>query len=238
MRKILFFILIVPVLGFAQNQDAVLWTGAGIGVDVTKKLSVDAETQVRFDENMSNMLQTYGELGASYRVIKGLRLGLIYRYSRKNEGSYYFNENRFCIDAKYQYKLDFGLSLKTRLRYQHSFDRFSEINGVYPRRKNTFRWKVGLAYKHADFKRVQPFLAAEFYNALQPQNSTSSLDTYRIKFGALLDLPKRHSVKIFYMYEHENRSVDNNYHIYGIQYNYTLKPLHKKKKADKAAPSE
>lgn len=239
MRKLFLFLSIVPVFGFAQNQDAVLWTGAGIGVDITKDLTVEAETQVRFDQNVSRMVQTYGELSASYGVIKGLEFGLTYRYSRKNEGEYYFNENRFCLDGKYQYKLDFGLSLKSRLRYQHSFDRFSEINGTYPRRKNIFRWKLGLAYKHPDFKRVQPFIASEFFNAIQPKNETSTLDTYRIKVGVFLDLPKRHSVKVFYMFEHENRSVDNNYHVYGITYKYTLKPLHKKKKKqDKAAPSE
>ena len=94
------------------------------------------------------------------------------------------------------------------------------------------RLSFKIAYRNKDFKRVSPFISTEIYRAIQPQNNYGWLDTYRYRIGLSLDLPKRHSVKLFYMYEHENRSEDNLNHIYCVQYNYSIRPLYKDKKKD------
>jgi hypothetical protein len=204
-------------------SDAGFWTGFGLDYDVTKKISMEYESQVRFDQNVSHLSQYYNEISGGYKIIKGLQTSLTYRYARKNNGDYYFNQNRFCFNLSYKYKVGGGITLSTRARYQHSFDRLSVVNDIYPNKKNIYRMAFKISYKHKDFKRVQPYFKYEFFNAIQPVNKYSSLDTYRLKIGANLDLPGKHTVKLFYMFEHENRSVDNQNHIYGIQYNYSLK---------------
>jgi hypothetical protein len=220
-------------LSFAQKKDAMLWTGVGAEMSITKKFNIELESQTRFDNNMSQLQSVYGELGGSYKLMKGLRAGVVYRYARKNSGEYYYNENRICTDIKYKIKTDFGLSIGSRLRYQHSFDRLSEVNNILPSTKDVVRLSLKLSYKIDGFKRAQPFLAGELFHAIQPINYYSGfLDTYRIKAGVSLDLPKKHAVKIYYMYEHEYRASDNNNHIYCIQYNYTLPSLYKMKKDD------
>lgn len=232
MKKALLIISILAcTAGIAQNKDANLWTGFGTDLGITKDFSIEFESQVRFDQNVGRMRQVYGELGANYQIVDGLEAGLIYRYSRKNNSDFYFNENRFCLDASYAYRMEFGLLLKTRMRFQHAFDRFKEVNGVYPRRKNVYRWSFKFGYKNKEFKLIQPYVGFELFHALNPKNETGDfLDTYRLKGGFLLDLPKRHSVKVFYIYEHENRTNDNLAHIYGVQYNSSFKSLHKRKK--------
>ena len=233
MRSLSLLILLFGSIVYGQKKDAHLWTGLGLDMDITKKISVDFETQSRFDQNASKLNQLYFELGSSYKVIKGVKLGFIYRYARKNSGDYFFNQNRFCLDLSYRYRLDFGITIKTRARYQHAFDRFSIVNEIYPNKKNLYRQSFKISYLNKDFKLISPFIGTEFFYALQPKNPYSSLDTYRLKAGFVLDLPKRHSVKVFYTFEHEHRSVDNLSHIYGVQYNYSFKALYKKKSKSK-----
>lgn len=228
---------IAPILGllvalncYGQTQDAMLWTGASADMDLTKDFSVELEAQSRFSNNMSVLSQTYSELGVGYRIVKGFKVGLVYRYSRKNDGEYFFNENRFCLDATYKYKLDLGLDFRVRARYQHSFDRLSIINSIYPQKKNIFRAGFKVSYKNEDFKLIEPFVGIEFFHAIQPTNSTAFIGTYRFKSGLTLDLPKRNTLSVFYAFEHENRPIDNNIHIYGIQYGHSFKALYKRKK--------
>jgi hypothetical protein len=235
-RILLLSSLILSSLVRAQDKDAMLWTGFSGDMDITKELSVELESQTRFQSNMSQYQQAYGELGVNYKLAKGLKFGATYRYSRKNAGDFYFNENRLCANLRYRYKLDMGLSLAARLRYQHSFDRLSMVNNIYPNRKNIMRLSFKIDYKNKAIKRFLPFIGGELFHALQPQNQYSYgwLDTYRLKAGLTLDLPDRHSVKIYYIFEHEYRASDNLNHIYCVQYNYSIKPLYKlKKKKDK-----
>lgn len=238
MIRLLLISILILGLGNAkaQKQDAVLWTGLGAELPITKKFAVDFESQVRFSNNMSMFRQVYGELGGSYKVVKGLRGGLVYRYARKNDGDYYFNANRITLYTDYRFKTEFGLSIRAKLRYQHTFDRLSEVNGIYPDRSNLIRLGFKAAYKFADFKLLTPYIGTEFFHAVQPQNETAFLDAYRFKVGVNVDLPKRLSLKAFYIFEHENRSLDNRSHIYGIQLNYAFKTLIKKKKDESATP--
>ena len=223
MRLILTIFILSGATVFSQVNDAGFWTGFGLDYDINKKFSVEYESQVRFNDNVSHLNQYYNEITGGYKIVKGLQTSLTYRYSRKNNGDYYFNQYRFCLNLSYKYKIKPGITFSTRVRYQHSFDRLKVVNDIFPDKKNIFRMAFKVSYRNKDFKRIQPYLKYEFFNAIQPKNSYSSLDTYRVKIGALLDLPGKHAIKIFYMFEHENRSVDNRSHIYGIQYNYSLK---------------
>jgi len=234
MKRLFLIFLLLPFCGFAQQSDAQFWTGTAIKARIIKNLSASYETQVRFDQNVSRLNQYYSELGAEYEVIDGLDLGLIYRYARKNSGDYYFNQNRFCLDASYGLDLFAGFSFKTRARYQHAFDRLKVINNVYPDRKNVYRQSFKLSYKHDDFKLIQPYIGGEIFHAIQPTNENAGfLDTYRLKAGFVVDLPKRFEIKAFYTFEKENRAVDNLNHIYGVQLNWEFKKkLIKKKKVE------
>jgi hypothetical protein len=235
MRIILIiFLASTSLFSFGQiKKDANFWTGVGLEMEVIKNLNVGVETQIRFNDNASGFSQAYLEIGADYKLLKGLQAGVIYRYARKHS-DYYFNQNRICLDLSYKFKLDFGLSFKTRGRFQHAFDRLSIVNGIYPERKNIYRQSFKIAYTNKEFKLISPFIGAEIFHSIQPNNqNTGFLDTYRLKAGANIDLPKRHSVKVFYTFEHENRAADNRGFIYGVQYNYQFKSLYKKMKKKK-----
>lgn len=238
MRILLTITALSAVISFGQVKDANLWAGYGLKMEMTKKFSVELESQARFSNNASSFNQFYTELSAGYKIIKPISVGFTYRYSRKNAGDYYFNQNRFCLDLSLKHTLDMGLGFKTRARYQHVFDRLKTVNFIYPDKANLYRQSFKISYKHPDFKLLTPYIGAELFYALQPVNPTSKLDTYRFKAGVVVDLPKRLSLKVFYTYEYENRTEDNINHIYGLQVNYSFKSLKKLMKGSSKSDSK
>lgn len=228
MRSLFIVFILTSFTAFSQQKDAMLWTGASLKAKLIKDLSAKYETQTRFYQNASSLYQYYNEFGLDYEIIKNLEFGTTYRYSRKKRDfSYYTGENRLSFDLGYDFDLfKTGIELKGRGRYQWSFDRVGVINDViYPDIKHTFRFKFEAKYKNDNIKRFEPYVSYEFYNAIQPINPISKLDTYRLSVGLDIDLPAKNEISIFYIFENENRSVINQNHIYGIQYSYSLGKL-------------
>lgn len=234
MRKLLFTaFFLFAYSSFTQDKDALLWTGLEAELPINKKFGLKFETQSRLKSNFTQLATLYGEVRGSYEPINDLRLSLTYRYSRKNRGSYFANENRFCTDVRYKIDIVKGLDLRFRARYQHAFNRLTVVNEIPPDSKNLFRFAGSLKYKNKKIKRIQPFISGELFFPLGPNETNDVLDTWRTRIGIDLDLPKRITAKIFYMYEYENRSIDNINHIYCVTLGYEFKKLIKKKKKGK-----
>ncbi|MBD3639031.1 MAG: DUF2490 domain-containing protein [Crocinitomicaceae bacterium] len=244
MKRLVVAILFLPLCGFAQNSykvDAHLWTGLQLNLPVNKDLGLTFETQTRYFKNITSLRQAYGELSANYDLPKGLDLSAAYRYSRVNKEDYFENNNRFCLDFLYNFNLTDALDWKVRFRYQHSFNRLRVINDINPDKEHLLRLKLRVRYQHPEFKRIQPFLSGELFYNFEPPVPGTFLDTYRFRTGLLFDLPDRHEISIFYMFENEFRDEPERNHIYSIQYAYTfksLKKLFKKKKSDEEKKEE
>ncbi|MBK9190589.1 MAG: DUF2490 domain-containing protein [Crocinitomicaceae bacterium] len=223
--KVLFSIITLVYLSssLGQIQDANLWLSAGINADLTDKLSVNYSMETRFYKNASVLDSYINEIGAGYEIVKNLQLGIDYRYSRKNQEGYFEGVHRIGADISYSYKLDIGLTLKARARYQLPFNYLGVINdAIYPDNRNVSRFKISAKYKPTNLKKVLPYTGYEIYKSFSPKNQYSAIDSYRFTFGVTFDLPKRHSVDLYYMLEKEYRSAPQLNHIYGIQYNYDL----------------
>lgn len=219
---------------FAQGQmiDAHLWTGVGVNASLNKKIELGYKTQARLYKNISSLRVYYNQLGGSYKLAKGLKVGMAYRFSRKKKKDTYFaSENRFVFDLTYGYKInDIGLKLSARARYQTAFDRLKPINDIiYPNIANKFRIKFTAKYKYKDFKRVQPYVSYEFFKSLDSQPLEFSL-AQRYAVGLFLDLPYKNELKLGYIYQKNNGNIIEIRHIYMIQYAYNLGNLLKKKK--------
>lgn len=236
--KVLLAIPFLFVGAWSQSQvdEAHLWTSVGLNADITDDLKLSYETQVRFAKNVTSLDNYYNELGAEYKLMKGLDVSIDYRYSKKNKEDYFETVHRFCFNTSYGYKFDdLGLKLKLRVRYQLPFDRLGVVNdNIYPDTKNTLRFKLKLDYTPLNLKLIQPFTSFEIYKGIRPVNIYNSIDSYRLAFGATLDLPKRHSIDLYYIFEKEYRSAQYHNHIWGIQYNYDLfkDPLFEKEKEE------
>ena len=226
-KLILYILLLVPYCGISQTEDAHLWTGAGVSLKVDKKLSFGYETQTRFYNNVSSLRVYLNQIGASYKITKDFKVGLDYRFSRKKKDYYYVSDNRLMFNASYGYKIKpANMKLTVRARYQNSFDRLNTINStIEPNISNVFRMKVVAKYKNPDFKRVQPFVGYEYFKSLDAEPIQFATNRFRVIGGLHLDLPKKHELKLYYIYQESNKAVPEIDHIYSIQYTYNLEGL-------------
>lgn len=234
MKKIIIFISIISSTAFTQQIDAELWLGVAIKADLSKKLSLKYETQTRFNQNATRLKTYYNELSIDYELIKNLEIGTTYRYSRRNRDTYYLGDNRICFNLEYEKKItEIGFKLKTRARYQYSFDRLSVINNlIFPETENMFRLKLQLDYKNDAFKRLLPSVGYELFKSFNP-TKMQGLSAYRLYAGLDLDLPDRHEISLKYIYEKDFGTIQQVNHIYMIQYGYRLSSkLFKKKKKE------
>lgn len=228
MKKIILHILfLIPFFGITQVEDAHLWTGTGLSYSVDDKLSLGYETQTRFYKNVSTLRVYLNQFGASYKVTKDFKVGLDYRFSRKKKDYYFVSENRLMLNASYGYKIKpLNTKLTVRARYQNSFDRLSTINStITPNISNVFRVKFTVKYKNPDFKRVQPFVGYEFFKSLDPEPIDFTANRYRIIGGINLDLPSKHELKLYYIYQVSNGNAPELDHIFSVQYSYNLSGL-------------
>lgn len=222
---VLNIILFTSAFAFSQtNDDAQMWTGIGLEKDINQDLSLEYESQVRFNQNMTSLSNFYNELSLGYDFFNDFSASLTYRFARKNRGDYYANENRFAFDLQYGKKIKpISTKFSVRGRYQYGFDRLSPVYDQLPDFQHMARFRIKAQYKNKEIKRLQPYLKYEVFHALSPKNNISKLDSYRVSFGLELDLPKKLGANLFFMYEHENRSTINRNFIYGIQLNYKIK---------------
>ncbi len=225
------------------TKDALLWTGVGLDLDINKQFSVGYESCLRMNQNMTNLQNFYNEFSLGYDpgIVKGLDFAVKYRLSRKDRGPYYAFENRFNLDASYAYKLeDIGLTFSVRARYQVAFNRLGTINNdIFPKTQHSARFRLKVAYRNPEFKRIQPFVSAEPFVALKPKNQFSSLNAYRLTGGIKFDLPKRLELEVYYILEKNFRSVPLKNYIYGLQLTYVFKnPLIKEKSVESDVDSE
>jgi long-subunit fatty acid transport protein len=215
---------------FSQTEDAHVWTGAGLSYKISNKLSLGYETQTRFYKNASTLRVYLNQIGASYKITDDFKIGLDYRFSRKKKNYYFVSDNRFMLNASYGYKIKpLNTKFSIRGRFQHSFDRLNTINSVItPNFSNTARVKLSAKYKFPNFKRVSPFVSYEYFKSLDQENIIFFSSANRLSGGLNLDLPKKHEVKLAYIYQTSNGSAIDIRHIYSIQYTYNLEKLFNK----------
>jgi hypothetical protein len=225
MRALFLFVaLACGQLLLAQSQDANIWISGGVNADLTDNISVSYEMQSRFYKNATALDSYINEIGVAYQPIKNLEFSGDYRYSRKNQESHYEGVHRIALNASYDYKISgSGVKLKARVRYQIPFNYLGVINdAIYPDNRNVMRFKLSAKYTPTNLKKIEPFASYEIYKALNPKNIYNPIDSYRITFGVSFNLPKRHSVDLYYLLEKEYRSIPQLNHIFGIQYGYDI----------------
>lgn len=219
-------------ISFSQTEDTHLWTGIGLNASLNKKIELNYKTQTRFYKNASTLRVYFNQLGVSYKIAKGLNVGMAYRFSRKlKKDTYFASENRFAFNLSYGYKVKaIGTKFIARLKFQNGFDRLKPINDViYPNITNKLRIKLTAKYKHKDFKRIQPYMSYEFFKSLDSQ-PLEFLIAQRFTGGLFLDLPHKNELKLAYIYQRNNSDIIEIRHIYMIQYTYNLGNLLKGKK--------
>ena len=141
--KILILTAVVCISGHtvAQNSEFGTWTSAGIEKKLNKKWSIEAEGELRTQNNMKNIDRWSGSVGVDYKLCKFLKLGLsyefLYTYNREEWKDHYnssnvqngYNVNHAYWMPKHRVSFDvtgshdfgrFSFSLRERVQYTHN----------------------------------------------------------------------------------------------------------------------
>jgi hypothetical protein len=218
-------------------RDFELWTGISVNKSFLEdKLAFSLSQEFRFDENALHMNNYFTELGGSYEFIKGLELGVGYRFIRNNRNSGYANEQRFITNLSYKHSLD-RFKLQYRFRYQRQDELgTSKDEGDYATSK--YRFRVKATYNIKNWK-LDPYISVEgfyaqetnTYNYIETITETekvAGLEKLRFTLGTNYKINKLIEVGAFYRIEQELKSYPNfyntpaTYYIGGINFKFNL----------------
>jgi len=199
----LFFLFIQFSLGI---DDTHAWTSIGFKKNLPHSLSLEFEQELRIKNQLSTFSQTFSEISLSYKVINGLNISIPYRYAVFDDKI----KHRLSLGASYKYNFK-PMSLKYRTKLQRSFEK--EKTHEYLIRK-----KLMIEYKLS--KRIEPYCSGELFHKFNKSNN--ELDEYRISFGLAVDLPRKNSIKIFYIIKKEDLRTSNpdKTNVFGLSYTF------------------
>ena len=148
MRSILLVIFLIACYTIVSAQttqltDVELWLKAGGKIDLSERLRLSVEEQIRFDNDLADLKNFHTEIDLRYELTEQWDLHAVGRYMTRNDNQ---GENQGFED-RFRYQLGSSYSHKTgRWRFKHRL--------LYQNRNNLERTK-GQGDVHRQFLRVR-----------------------------------------------------------------------------------
>ena len=201
----LFFLFIQCSYGLDDNQS---WTSIGFETKLPYSLKLEFEQELRLKDQLSTFNQTFSEVSLSYKVFDGLKIDIPYRYAIFEDKI----KQRLSFSGSYKYSFK-PISLKYRTKFQRTYEKEKTPEDLI-RNKFTFEYKLS--------KKIEPYVSGELFHLFNTDND--QLDEYRVSFGFAIDLPRKNSIKIFYMYKKEDiiKSSPDEINVFGLAYSFKI----------------
>ena len=162
-------------------------------VKLPQSFKIDFEQSLRLRGNQFSFRQTFTEATISYKVTDGLKLILPLRYAIFEDKI----KKRISFGGTYKYKFN-DYTMRYKSRYQRVYEKDEDLEDLI-RNKFTIQYKSN--------KDIDPFVSYEIFN---PFNSgLGEMNEYRLSVGGAIDLPKKKSAKIYYLYKIEDLDKKN-----------------------------
>jgi hypothetical protein len=197
------------------------WLEVGVRYAPTKKLRLELDQHLRFDEAFRGHArhEIMPELAVSWRAARFLRLQAGYRYIAKVveslEEPYVDSYHRFYADVRLRYRLE-PLTLRYRLRLQERVGRPWDESAW--QLTHTLRNKVGAEVELPGG--FAPFLSGELFVRIDDPDGV--LHKWRLTAGLDYEIGS-HTPSLFYRYEDVlDDASEPNRHIVGIGYHYAF----------------
>ena len=227
MKHLLVFMLLASGASFGQSSGKV-WTELGVTGGITKDLDWGLEFSSRYG---SNGLETFfPQATFKYKVTKWFRPSIDYRFiGDKQQAGYFDYSHRINLNADFRYTLD-RLTMKSRIRYQYSFDRLVASESYDPEFDQAIRGKLAFSYDINDFFLTPEVSGELFYNPMFGPYG-QQINKLRLFAGVSFDLNNAHSVSVGYMYDTKiNLPKPGTRHILNLSYSYEIGAKKDKKK--------
>jgi hypothetical protein len=181
----------------AQVNDAGLWTSISLKKELHKKIDLNAESELRLFENLSEIRTSFIDLSAQYKINEFLRAGLNYRFGNRKQLDDSFDlRQRWAFDlvAKTKWK-DLGIGLRSR--FQQSIETLNSEADIEFNRT----WRNKISLEHKVFKKTEAEFNAELFSS--KQKAEHVLTDIRLSIGLNYKLKKRKIIKAGYLFQSE-----------------------------------
>ena len=208
----LFFLLTQCLYGADDHQS---WTKVSLEKKIPFSLKLELSQGLRFKDYVSTFNQAFFELSLSYKDSNGLRINIPYRYTIFEDKI----KHRLSFGASYQYSFK-PVSLKYRMKYYRLYENGEPIGEDGEALGDLIRSKFTIKYKSG--KKTNPYISGEWFHLLNTDNNP--LNEYRASFGLAVDLPRKSSIKIFYIFKNEDLTKTNpdKINVFGLSYTFKL----------------
>jgi hypothetical protein len=194
--------------GADDNQS---WTKVSFEKKIPFSLKVELAQGLRLKEYVSTFNQAFFELSLSYKDSNGLRINIPYRYTIFEDKI----KHRLSFSASYQYSFK-PVILKYRIKYYRLYKDGEPLGEYGETLGDLIRSKFKIKYKSG--KKTNPYISGELFHLLNTNNNP--LDEYRVSFGIEINLPRKNSINIFYIFKKEDntKSSPGEINVFGLSY--------------------
>lgn len=203
-------------------RDFQTWSSATLAYKHNKKLKLGIGQELRLENNTSEVDKYFTEGFLKYKIAKPFTLGAELRYIRfnDNEGNIqgYENHLRHALNAQFKHEIN-RLELKYRFQYQ-SRKELGQTVSINNDPTKKVRLKIAGEYNIKKWK-FDPKLSGEIFRNLGTNGDFSKI---RGTIGTSYDTKKAGTINVFFRIEKElNELYPLTTHVFGINYQYTLK---------------
>jgi predicted porin len=211
-------ILIVSVVAQSQITDFGIWYSVSAEKDLSKKLELDADLNLRTINNASKIEETFLDLGLTYKFNKFLSVAAGYRFTEFMEDDDAFHpRHKWFADLKG--KITFGdFDVSARMRYQQRYKTYIEDDNDKESKK-VGRTRIKILYDIPSFP-LNPYASAEIFYPLFIETSRT-IEQHRYTVGFEYNFSKKHSVEAEYLFQRDNYPKPLEMNI--ISFNYQFK---------------
>jgi len=196
-------------------EDHQSWTKISFEKKFPYSLKLELAQGLRLKDQISTFNQAFFEVSLSYKDSNGLRINIPYRYTIFEDKI----KHRLSFGALYQYSFE-PVILKYHIKFYRLYENGESDGedgaplGDLIRNKFTIKYKSG--------KKINPYISGGLFNLYNTDNNP--LDEFRASFGIEVDLPRKNSIKIFYIFKKEDIAKLNpdEINVFGISYRIKL----------------
>ena len=191
------------------------WTKVSLEKKIPYSLKLELSQGLRLKDQLSTFNQAFFEVSLSYKDSNGLKINIPYRYTIFEDKI----KHRLSFGALYQYSFE-PVILKYHIKFYRLYENGESDGedgaplGDLIRNKFTIKYKSG--------KKINPYISGGLFNLYNTDNNP--LDEFRATFGIEVDLPRKNSIKIFYIFKKEDIAKLNpdEINVFGISYRIKL----------------
>lgn len=206
MKRIVLCLALCCFLSLKSQTDFGLWSNIAVEKEISKKLDIQLEEELRFNQNVTRLKSLLTEVSIKYKFNDYYSLGGSYRLSYFTENRF---GNRFTLSNQVKYKIE-DFTLNYRLNFQTDISAKDPIEYKIRNRfgvdyKINKRWAIGMS-------------GELFYSFYYNRNR---FDRYRLAGGVDYKINKHHKISSSILFQQEfNVPRPEKDVILGIGYKY------------------